>query len=95
MITPRTGILRCFLGMLCCACGPGSREPAGGGRTGEVRSVPLAEVAFVDGAKHGMARIRDAEGRVRKHGRYDHDRKTGPWAAFDPAGLCNPGKLLP
>ena len=86
MCTPRFWIVRCFLGMLCCACGPGSPEPAGDARTADLRSAPLAEVSFADGTKHGVARIRDAEGRVRKHGRYDHDRKTGPWAAFDHAG---------
>lgn len=66
------------------ACGPASptaptqarRKPGG------VR----ASVAFVDGTKHGEARVVDAKGRVRKTGRYDHDRKTGTWTAFDADG---------
>ncbi|HQW87765.1 MAG TPA: hypothetical protein PLH93_11285 [Flavobacteriales bacterium] len=76
----------CFLGLLCCACGPGSPEADREPRSTEQSAGPLAEVPFMDGTKHGVARIRDAEGRVRKRGRYEHDRKTGPWTAFDRAG---------
>lgn len=84
MSAPFARTLPCVLAVVLWACGTGATDgvPAGGQR----RSVPRAEVTFENGTKHGVARIRDVEGRVRKQGRYDHDRKTGPWTAFDAEG---------
>lgn len=81
-----TQLIPCLLCMLQCACGTGGPDRDTGAPPPLRPSGPPAEVSFVEGTKHGEARIRDAEGRVRKEGRYEHDRKTGPWTAFDDRG---------
>ncbi len=59
------------------------RPPAVGGTD---RRGLVVHVDQEGGTKHGEARIVDAAGRIRKCGRYDHDRKTGTWLAFDADG---------
>ena len=86
MSAARVRVVPYFLGVLFLACGQGPSVPERAAGRNRPRSAQLAQVAFVNGTKHGAARIIDEEGRVRKQGRYDHDRKSGPWIAFNRDG---------